>query len=227
MYHHVTPETGSGLTIGAAQLEAQFSWICDQGYTTWHLRELQNRTELPKGKNIVITFDDAYVSFMDLALPLLQKYNLKATMFVPLGFLGKTDEWNSGQVPIITTEQLSKLDPNLVELGYHSFAHPKYHELSVEAVAADMDNCFDLSKESDLNFSEVLAYPYGKYPKEKGAKEDFVDLLRNRGIYFGLRIGNRVNTFPFPKPFEVQRLDIKGEYSLAKFSRKVKYGKLL
>lgn len=227
MYHHVSTDSSSGLTIGVSELEAQFSWINEQGYSTWHLSELKDRANLPKGKNMVITFDDAYTSFMELALPLLQKYELKATVFVPLGFLGKTDEWNSSELPIMTADDLTALDPSVVELSYHSFGHPKYNEISLDEVASDMDRCFEMVSNSGLNFSNSLAYPYGKYPRDKVAKEEFVNMLKNRGINFGLRIGNRVNTFPFSKPYEIQRLDIKGEYSLTKFSRKVKYGKLL
>ncbi len=227
MYHHISPETSSGLTMGSSRLEEQFSWILEQGYSTWHFGELERLNRLPKGKHLVITFDDAYVSFAEFAYPLLQKYNLKATLFVPLGFIGKTDEWNSGELPLLSAEQLADLDPKLVELGYHSFAHPKYHEISITEVSADMDKCYESVSQSGLKFSDVLAYPYGKFPREKSANEEFVAMLGKRGLKFGARIGNRVNTFPFPKPFEVQRLDIKGEYSLAKFRRKVKYGKLL
>jgi len=227
MYHHISTDTSSGLTTGISQLEAQFSWIRDQGFTTWHLSELEERTHFPKGKHMVITFDDAYVSFKELALPLLQKYKLKATLFVPLGFLGKTDAWNSGKLPIMNVDDLRALDPSIVELGYHSFEHPKYHEISLDEVKTDMQKCYDLASNSGLLFSKALAYPYGKYPREKEAKKEFVRLLEKSGLHFGLRIGNRVNSFPFSKPFEIQRLDIKGEFSLAKFSRKVKYGKLL
>ena len=127
----------------------------------------------------------------------------------------------------MTTDQLRNLDSSVVELGFHSFSHPKYPEISADKVAMDMDKCLKFVSDSDLEFSKILAYPYGKYPREKEANKEFTSILRERGIYFGLRIGNRVNSFPFANPFEIQRLDIKGEYNLSKFSRKVKYGKLL
>ena len=80
--------------------------------------------------------------------------------------------------------------------------------------------------ESELNFSQVLAYPYGKFPKDKAGNKIFKDILKNNGIAYGLRIGNRRNDFPFKNPYEIQRIDIKGEYSLLKFRQKIKRGKL-
>jgi peptidoglycan/xylan/chitin deacetylase (PgdA/CDA1 family) len=166
------------------------------------------------------------VSFKEFALPLLRRYELKAMLFVPLAYLGRTDEWNSGRIPIMTADELNSLDSSFVELGYHSYAHKKYHEMSSEEIKEDMRKCRDVIAENEFNFYPALAYPYGKYPRNEPAKAEFMNFLKETGFTSGLRIGNRLNSFPFKKPFEIQRLDIKGEYSLKKFIRKVKYGKL-
>jgi len=227
MYHHVSAVESTDLTIGARRLEEQFKWLNENNFRTWHFSELEKLTQLPSGKNVIITFDDAYISFKELALPLLKKYNLKATLFVPLEFPGKTDEWYSGQNPIMTSTELKSLDPSLVELGYHSFAHKKYHQMSPAEIKEDLDKCREIIKAENFNFYPALAYPYGKYPRDKSAKGQFIKYLEGEGFIFGLRIGNRLNSFPFKNPFEIQRLDIKGEYDLSKFKRKIKFGKLL
>jgi hypothetical protein len=41
-----------------------------------------------------------------------------------------------------------------------------------------------------------------------------------------LRIGNQINKFPFKNPYEIMRIDIKGEDSLLKFKLKLRFGKL-
>jgi peptidoglycan/xylan/chitin deacetylase (PgdA/CDA1 family) len=226
MYHHVTVEDGKGLTISVENLEKQFNHLAENGYKTFHLKELLQLKELPKGKNIVITFDDGYVSQLDLALPLLKKYKLKATFFVPLDFLGKTDTWNTSSLEIMTVEQLKSLDSKIVELGFHSFYHKKYTELSNAEIEADTRRCLEFVSENGLRFSPVLAYPYGKFPKEKARNEIFKKTLKINGIEYGLRIGNRINSFPFKKPFEIERIDVKGEFSLLKFRQKIRFGKL-
>jgi peptidoglycan/xylan/chitin deacetylase (PgdA/CDA1 family) len=225
MYHHITPEKGQGLTISVKNLEDQFAYLSKNGYRTLHFKELL-KTEKPlSGKNIVITFDDGYVSHKELALPLLKKYNLKATFFVPLDFLGKTDTWNTSSLEIMTVEQLRSLDSKTVELGFHSFYHKKYTELSNAEIEADTRRCKEFVSENKLKFSPVLAYPYGKFPKEKTLLGIFKKILQQNGIEYGLRIGNRINTLPFKKPYEIQRIDIKGEFSLLKFKQKIKFGK--
>ncbi|MBK5214032.1 MAG: polysaccharide deacetylase family protein [Flavobacteriaceae bacterium] len=225
MYHHITVEEGKGLTISVEKLEKQLKHLAENGYKTFHLKELLRIKDLPKGKNIVITFDDGYVSQMELALPLLKKYKLKATFFVPLDFLGKTDSWNTSSLAIMTTKQLKSLDPKIVELGFHSFYHKKYTELSNAEIEADTRRCLEFVSENNLNFSPVLAYPYGKFPKEKKYNEIFKKILSDNGIQCGLRIGNRINNFPFKRLYEIERIDVKGEFSLLKFRQKIRFGK--
>ncbi|MCB0465448.1 MAG: polysaccharide deacetylase family protein [Aequorivita sp.] len=226
MYHHVTVEAGKGLTISANNLERQFKHLAENDYKTFHLKELLKMKQLPNGKNIVITFDDGYVSQMELALPLLKKYKLKAIFFVPLDYLGNTDDWNTSSLKIMTSEQLKMLDPKVVELGFHSFYHKKYTALSNAEIEADMRRCLEFVSENHLDFSPVLAYPYGKFPKEKTCNKIFNKILSQNGIQYGLRIGNRINSFPFKKPFEIERIDVKGEFSLLKFRQKIRFGKL-
>ncbi len=226
MYHHVSQTESLGLTIGVEKLEMQLKWLSENNYQSYYFSELEVLKTLPKKKNIIITFDDAYVSQLDLAVPLLQKYKLKATFFVPLQYLGKTDEWNTASNLIMTAAQLRSLDPETIELGYHSFYHRKYHEISEDEILNDSQKCFETITEHHLKFSAALAYPYGKFPREAKEKEAFFDLLRTQNFKFGLHIGNRLNKFPFKEPFEIQRLDIRGEYSLAKFQRKLRFGKL-
>ncbi len=226
MYHDVTSQAGKGLTIGIDMLESQFAYLADNEFQTYHFKELLSLKKLPSPRNIVITFDDGYVSQLEFVVPLLKKYKLKATFFIPLYYLGKTDKWNTDSLPIMTAKQLHTLDPSVVELGFHSFYHKKYHELSEAEIEEDTLNCFKVVSEHSLPFAPVLAYPYGKYPRDISEKKKFIKQLEKHKFHYGLRIGNRVNRFPFPDPFEIQRIDVKGEFSLKKFKRKVKFGKL-
>lgn len=226
MYHDVHLSESRGLTISVERLEKQFKYLAENNYRTFHLNELLQKKQLPKGKNIVITFDDGYVSHLELALPLLKEYKLKATFFVPLHFLGKTDSWNTSSLEIMTTEELKSLDPKIVELGFHSFYHKKFTELSNAEIEADTHRCVEFVADNKLNFSSALAYPYGKFPKNKKAYGIFTNILSDKGIQCGLRIGNRINNFPFKKLYEIERIDVKGEFSMLKFKQKIRFGKL-
>lgn len=226
MYHQVDRNENVGLIISVEKLEAQFQFLAENGYSSYHLSELLQLRKLPAKKNIVITFDDGYVNQLDYAYPLLQKYKLKATFFIPLKYIGGEDGWNSPTSPIMDIEALKSFDPTVVELAFHSYEHKRYSELSKDQIEADTQKALDVVSENALPFGPYLAYPYGKFPRKDPEKSLFFQQLQERDFQYGLRIGNRLNTFPFKNPFVIQRIDIKGEYSLSKFRRKIKYGKL-
>ncbi|MCB0457875.1 MAG: polysaccharide deacetylase family protein [Flavobacteriaceae bacterium] len=225
MYHKVSDSESEGLTISALKLEAQLQYLSEKGYRSYHLSELMDLQKLPSKKSVVITFDDGYVSQLEYAVPLLEKYGLKATFFIPLKYMGATDAWNEPSFPLLSSEQLKSLDPSLVELGYHSFAHQKYTELSLSEIEEDTQKAFEAASNNELPLTATLAYPYGKFPRKNPEKEAFCNHLREKQFVYGLRIGNRINQFPFKNPFEINRIDVKGEFSLRKFKRKLKFGK--
>lgn len=225
MYHKVSPNESHGLTISATKLEEQFLWLSENEYHSYHLSELYAMQRLPSKRSVVITFDDGYVSQLEWAIPLLEKYRLKATFFIPLKYVGATDEWNDPSFPLMTSEQLKKLDPKIIELGYHSYAHRMYHQMSSAEIEEDTMNAFDIASKEELYIKPILAYPYGKFPRKNPHKANFFELLKSHHIHYGLRIGNRVNRFPFKDPFEINRIDVKGEFTLPKFRRKLRFGK--
>ncbi|OCB78709.1 polysaccharide deacetylase family protein [Flavobacterium crassostreae] len=226
MYHNVIPNQAlsSGLSIAAQNLESQFSYLMEAGFTSFHFSDLESKTILPK-KSVVITFDDVTVNQLIYAVPLLKKYHLKATFFVPLAYLGKADLWNQGKEPIMTVEQLQQLDDN-IELGLHSYAHNKYAAMSEAEIMQDFEKCFATIAQNKLKVAPILAYPYGNYPKKDPQKTRFVSILKQHSIAFGLRIGNKRNRFPFQNPYEITRIDIKGQDSLLRFKLKLRFGKL-
>lgn len=230
MYHGVSAnlEESQDLTIAVSKLEEQFAYLKGNGYQSLHFKDLQTlkgTIDFPK-KAVIITFDDVYVNQLELAYPLLEKYGLKACFYVPFKYVNGIDSWNTDNEKIMSVSQLQSLNPEIVELGLHSFSHKKYDEMTAEDIQTDFDSCKQFIVENNLEVHNTLAYPYGKYPRKGAEKEQFFDLLHKNQIAYGLRIGNRVNRFPLQNNYEIQRLDIKGEDSFATFKRKLKIGKL-
>jgi len=229
MYHNVSEANTSskGLTISIEKLEEQFKYLKDKGYTTLHFKDLQalkGPSDYPE-KAVIITFDDVYVNQLEYAYPLLQQYGLKASFYIPFKYVGGNDDWNDGTEAIMSVTQLQLLNPEIIELGLHSFAHGNYSEMSVESIQEDFDKCKTFIIEHNLEIHNTLAYPYGKFPRKGEVQQAFFNTLHNNRVAYGLRIGNRVNNFPFKNNYEVQRIDIKGEDSLATFKKKLKRGK--
>jgi peptidoglycan/xylan/chitin deacetylase (PgdA/CDA1 family) len=230
MYHGVSKNKNSrGLTIDVHQLESHFKYLKEKGYQSFHFSELEsfkNGTKsLPK-KSVIITFDDVYVNQLDLAYPLLKKYDLKACFYIPFAYVGASDNWNEGKEAVMTVSQLKQLNSEVVELGLHSFFHKNYKAISIKETVIDFKKCDEFISENKLNISNVLAYPFGKYPRKNPKKEQFLAVLKQQGVAYGLRIGNRINKFPFKDNYQVQRIDIKGEDNLSIFKLKLRFGKL-
>lgn len=230
MYHNVCRDDAksSGLTISMARLEEQLQYLVHQKYTALFVSELEHSGKLPP-KSIVLTFDDVTENQLLYALPLLRKYKLKATFFVPFFYLGKTDLWNSGAdatgEKIMTADQLRSLDSNLVQLAQHSYYHRKYATLTEAEIQDDFDKSRAFIKEHQLEVYPALAYPYGNYPKKSPQKEAFFAQLKKNNIRMAFRIGNRINAFPFGNAYEIQRIDVKGQEGLSRFKWKLKWGK--
>ncbi|RKR08354.1 polysaccharide deacetylase [Flavobacterium sp. 90] len=231
MYHNVCQSDSdcNKLTVSVQNLERQFQYLTEKGYKTFHFSELNIMKAIPK-KSIILTFDDVTENQLIYALPLLEKFKLKASFFIPFQYIGKTDLWNESTgepaQKIMTIEQLKQLPSEIIELGYHSYQHNRYQTLSPLEIQNDFLKCEEEIKSHNLNVYPALAYPYGNYPKESTEKANFKTLISENKMKFGLKIGNRPNTFPFKDNYEVKRIDIKGLDSLMVFKLKIKFGKL-
>ncbi len=227
MYHNITPNENESLdlTLSIQKFEAQLNYLKKNNYQTFFASQLDNTAPISR-KSVVITFDDVTQNQLDFALPLLKKYNVKATFFIPFSYVGKSDLWNDATQKIMTVDQLKSLDNEIIQLAHHSYFHKKYATLTAQEIQEDFDQSFQFIANNNLNVYPALAYPYGNYPKKGTQKLDFFRILDKNNIKMAFRIGNRLNRFPFKNKFEIQRIDIKGSDSLLAFKWKIRLGKL-
>lgn len=227
MYHNICKqeENSNDLTISTEKLETQLRFLKLKGYQTYHLSELELLDKLA-AKAVVLTFDDVTVNQLKYALPLLEKYQMKATFFIPFKYLGKVDSWNAGgEESIMSLEQIKGLPAN-IELGFHSYEHRRFADLSEAEIKVDFERCMEVVKNNQLAVYPAIAYPYGNFPKKEPKRSAFFKLMHQNGMKMGFRIGNKINSFPFTESYEINRLDVKGGESLFKFKLKLRFGKL-
>jgi peptidoglycan/xylan/chitin deacetylase (PgdA/CDA1 family) len=138
--------------MDAIELEGRTVLSLDQLY-----EHLTTGKKIPE-KSIVLTFDDNYQSFYDLAWPIIQKHKYPVSMFVHTGFVGKQE----GR-PKMTWETLKVLvqDP-LFTVGGHTINH--YEDLKDRDLNTQRDELTisknDLEKNLDVKI-KYLAYPNG------------------------------------------------------------------
>ncbi|MBK1898199.1 polysaccharide deacetylase family protein [Chryseobacterium paridis] len=217
MYHQVEKKSTDSLTVSLDNLEKQFKYLKDKNYSSKFFSDIN----IPTKKSIIITFDDGYKNNFDHLPLLLEKYNLKAVIFIPTKFI--QEGYNNH--PMMTFDDIRKLDPNYFEIALHTHIHENLRTLSPEAIEKDLEANMQILNHHHINYKKVLAYPYGKYPKRKKDRKIFFMVLEKLGIDFAVRIGNRVNYYP-SKKYELCRIDIKGDDSIEKFKLKLIFGKL-
>lgn len=84
MWHNLAEESSGDMTISVDTFRAQIEALHEAGFKTVSLQQLYDYvhfgTELPE-KPIVLTFDDGYFSNYEYAFPILQEYDMQATIF--------------------------------------------------------------------------------------------------------------------------------------------------
>ena len=115
---------------------------------------------------VVLTFDDADISFLKYAMPILDELGFPSIVFAVAGQLGQYSKWPKdprNSIPLMNSQQLRSLSACGVEIGSHSVSHRKLTELT--EVQALSEICDSKSILEDILGSSVssFAYPHGCY----------------------------------------------------------------
>ncbi|MBC7390508.1 MAG: polysaccharide deacetylase family protein [Opitutaceae bacterium] len=216
------------LTVNVINFEKQIKYLLDDGYTFYSVGEIIRMNEaktILKDKAVTLTFDDAYLNNLTYLIPVLKKYSLKACIFIPVSFIGKTNIWDGGSDRIMNLEQLLECQPYF-EYGLHSYSHDNLATISINEFKADLSASQQELNKLKLNYFPVLAFPFGQYYKDKIKLTNAKEALADNGIKLAFRIGNAINSWPLKDPYLVKRIDIKGTDSFWEFKTKLKKGKV-
>ncbi len=168
MYHYIEYVQDQGdlirkkLDITPANLEAQLKSLKEANYITYFVKDVPKLLvdkNMRSGKDVILTFDDGYEDFYTDALPILKKYQMKATIYIVNHFIDKKGYLNKSQIREI-------IDSGLVEIGSHTLDH-MYLKKSPESFAKK--EIFESKKGIEDEFGitvETFAYPYGAFTKE-------------------------------------------------------------
>jgi peptidoglycan/xylan/chitin deacetylase (PgdA/CDA1 family) len=226
VYHKVEPNPKDVWTVSPDDLDAQLEILSAAPYSPIHptqlLQHLRFGTPLPK-QAVLVTFDDGYVSNAEHALPLLKKHSLTALMFLPTAYLGGVNEWDGGQTPILSAEELRAIDSTHVCFGLHSHRHTMYRDMELSDIVADVQQGQATFAEQNIPFLPMLAYPYGRDPRGK-TKAAASNAFKALGIACAFRLGNHANRLPLRKPFAIQRIDVRRDDGRDGFARKLRIG---
>ncbi len=229
LYHSiVSSPVADALTTNPVDFERQISSLKKARYAFISLAELLDKSvhSTHYTKTIAVTFDDGYTDQHDFAYPILQAYQIPATIFLPTAFLGDASRWDQDKAkPIMSTEVLQSLDANLITFGLHTHQHINYEVEDLAIILKDLEMNILSMQQQNIPFLKALAYPYGKRPRDPSVKKQLFEGMKDLGIEYGFRIGNRINK-NINAPYEIQRIDVRGTDSFETVMRKIRFGKM-
>ena len=208
MYHSVlkNPKMAGMYVVSPDTLEQDLKYIKKKGYTTVFVRELTEyvyqNAPLPE-KPVVITLDDGYLNNLTYVLPLLEKYDMKATISVVGRYTEQATE-DGAEKPsysYLTIEEVQKLaESGRVEIGVHSYdMHGQEQRKGAgkrkgESTGAyqtefrrDTEKALSVLKKSGLANPVVYSYPFGEISEESEP------VLREMGFLATLSCRERQN----------------------------------
>jgi len=122
----------------------------------------------PKCITVAITFDDAFTSVVDNALPNLAERGFPCTIFVPSGALGRMPDWSmEGSADrtevVVDAARLKGLRGPLVAIGAHSVSHPRLTQVTPERARAEIVESRTSLAELTSDSVSLFAFPYGDH----------------------------------------------------------------
>ncbi len=201
-YHMVDSRFDWGVTrVTPGQFRKQIEFALNNDFQFFILTEYINNPGTNQ-KRVAITFDDGYESVYKYAFPILEKYNIPATVFVNPNYMGKLNTWdvNIGGLKFrhMDWQQLQQLSDAGWEVGSHTMNHRDLTRLSDQTVEQELLESRDLLLEKIKNFNYILAYPFGNTNKI------VIKICKSLGYKGGVLMGNGFKHLP--EAFTIPRI---------------------
>lgn len=162
MYHHIDEEGNDDVNISSELFEAQMAALVEEGYTAVFPDDLAAYVYEGKAlpdKPVVITFDDGYLSNYEYAWPILEKYGMKATIFVIGSTIGNTEHYKDTDYPItphFSYEQGAEMVASGV-ISIQSHTYDMHQWAPYEDSDQPRENILALEGESEEDYRSLLS----------------------------------------------------------------------
>jgi peptidoglycan/xylan/chitin deacetylase (PgdA/CDA1 family) len=180
--YHSLDDSGSVISTSPRTFARQMETLSQMGYTTLALSEAAEIIRLNRpfpAKTFVVTFDDGYENVYYEALPVLQRFGFKATVFLITDYCGKLNDWptHSPSIerrPLISWSQMRELIHSQCEAGVHTATHPDLTRITIEQAEVEMIRSKQTIQDKLGVSADLFAYPYGKFNRR------LLDLVRDQ-----------------------------------------------
>jgi peptidoglycan/xylan/chitin deacetylase (PgdA/CDA1 family) len=198
MYHRFNEEKYPSTNIQMNIFKEHIKIIRDLDYKFYNPGELEkNFYKVKKDKRILLTIDDAFSSFYNVAWPYLKKEKIPFIIFVSTESIGKSGYMTWEEIKILEKE------PN-VFIGNHSHAHDYLVNLKKEDFIKDINNSKTIFIKN-IGYNPIFfSYPFGEY-------SNFIKKYISKSFKFSF--GQHSGVIDINKdPYELPRFPINEKY---------------
>jgi peptidoglycan/xylan/chitin deacetylase (PgdA/CDA1 family) len=204
-YHALSESWPADLSTTPALFEAQLDLLLGRGYRPVTFGEAV--VAPADSPTFAVTFDDAYRSVLERALPIMERMGVPGSVFVPTDFAGSPrpmswqgiDQWLGGphepELLCLGWDELRGLAAGGWEIGSHTCSHPHLTTLDDAALAREL-SASRAAVEAGMGLPcRSIAYPYGD------VDERVIEATRVAGYELGASLPSRLgSTMPLDWP---------------------------
>jgi len=157
MYHRFDETKYPSTNIQMSVFKKQMEIIKNLNYEFYDPKDLEDNFSLIKTqKKILLTIDDAFLSFYQSAWPYLKKEKIPFILFVSTEPIGKNGYMNWQQIKEIEKESFAYI-------GHHSHTHDYLVDLKHNDFIKDINTASKIFYEN-LGYNPIFfSYPFGEY----------------------------------------------------------------
>ena len=157
MYHRFEENKYPSTNIQMNIFLEQIQLIKDLNYDFIHPENFEKKFSIPKKqKKILITIDDAFQSFYEVAWPFLKENKIPFILFVSTEPVG-----NKGYM---TWDQIKEVEQeSFAIIGHHSHSHDYLIDVSNEDFVKDIEIANKIFSEKIGYIPRLFSYPFGEY----------------------------------------------------------------
>jgi len=159
MYHRFDENKYPSTNIKMEVFVEQIEMIKNANYEFYDIQEFIDNFNQPKNKKkILITIDDAFSSFYEIAWPFLKKNRIPFILFVSTEPVGNKGYMTWDQIREIEQESYGYI-------GHHSHTHDYLIEKSEEDFIKDIEMASKIFLKELGYVPNLFSYPFGEYSK--------------------------------------------------------------
>ena len=168
--YHSLDDSGSALSTPPRIFAEQMQILYELGIRVVPIsdaRRVLNGTA-PHKNLVAITFDDGFRSVYEWALPVLQRYNFTATVFLVTDYCGRTNAWPSqplhvGRRSLLQWAEVREMSNTGITFGSHTRTHPDLRMITRRDAENEMIASKKAIEDATGSAVNIFAYPYGVY----------------------------------------------------------------